>query len=208
MNSNYHKNSEGFSLIELLISITVILILLSSVFGLLSESLRVRGRESQITNRISAAQNSLNLMSREIENAGFGLTNNGIVLSDSDADTLHIRSNIVNSNTSTSDLGEDVTYSFDSTNRRILRYDKFPSPVTTIIANDVTSFTINYLDYTTLSNGNISVSSYSSTPTANTARIKLTMQLATDAVSGLPNQSVNVSTEVAIRNSDFILNRY
>jgi hypothetical protein len=49
-------------------------------------------------------------MTREVGNSGYGLTSNGIVAADSTQKRLHIRANVVNNNSTTSDAGEDLTF--------------------------------------------------------------------------------------------------
>ena len=67
------KNNAGFSLIELMISMVIVILLLGLVSTLLSRSLSVRARESRKTDALTSAQAALNIMSREIANSGFGI---------------------------------------------------------------------------------------------------------------------------------------
>jgi prepilin-type N-terminal cleavage/methylation domain-containing protein len=167
-NEKNNKQSQGFSLIELLISMSIVLMMLGSVAGLLSSSLQTRSRESQRTNTLAVSQRALNLMSREISNAGFGLTSNGIVIADSNATSIRVRANIDNTDVTISDAAEDITYKFDSTNKRVIRHDLFATPTTSVLASGVTGVTINYLDYTQNPDGTVTVGTYSAIPTANT----------------------------------------
>jgi uncharacterized protein (TIGR02599 family) len=73
MRRQKRKNNRGFSLIELLISMAIVLILLGIVSTLLSRSLAIRSRESRKTDALTSAQAALNIMSREISNSGFGI---------------------------------------------------------------------------------------------------------------------------------------
>lgn len=109
------KSADGFSLVELVIAMTVILVLAGIACSLLAASFNVRGREDQKTFGLADSQRALNLMTREIANAGFGLTSNGIVTADSAESVLRIRANLnafegQTSSSATSDPNEDVRY--------------------------------------------------------------------------------------------------
>src|SRR5690349_18290768 len=125
-----NKNDSGFSIAELMIAMAIMLVLMGIASTLFSKALGVRARESRKTDALTSAEAALNIMSREVANSGFGLysdpisksANNGIILADSDAHRIHIRSNITNTVNysslpnvgATSDPGEDITYYFDS----------------------------------------------------------------------------------------------
>jgi len=70
--------AEGFSLFELLIAMTITLVLLGLSSALLASSFRFRTRENQRTEALADSQRGLNLITREIANSGYGLTDNGI----------------------------------------------------------------------------------------------------------------------------------
>jgi prepilin-type N-terminal cleavage/methylation domain-containing protein len=208
MNTNKTNTSQGFSLIELLVSMSIVLIMLGAVGGLLSGSLQTRSKENQRTDTLAASQRVINLMSREISNSGFGLTTNGIVTADSNATAVHFRANTDNSDLNTNDLGEDVTYKFDSANKRIIRYDAYPTATTSILASGVTDMVINYRDYTQNTDGSVTVGAYSATPSVNTSRVKITIQLALDRVNGQAAETTSLSTEISLRNSKFVLDKF
>jgi len=110
----YRKDEAGFSLIEMMISMTITLILCGLAFSLLAATLRQKTRAARETSALSDATQSLSWMTGEIMNAGFGLSSNGI-MSDSNEDMIHIRANLntfmgeTTSNVVT-DQGEDVIY--------------------------------------------------------------------------------------------------
>ena len=103
-NTKSKKNNSGFSLMELMLAMTIMLVLMGLVSMLLSKAFSVRARESQRTDALTSAQAALNVLSREIANSGFGIyagtnsqrASNGIVTADSDAHRIHIRSNVDN----------------------------------------------------------------------------------------------------------------
>ena len=105
----------GFSLMELIIAITISLTVLSVAATLLASSFNTRLRENQKTDGLADAQRALNLMTREIANSGYGLTNNGIVAGDSSTTTIRVRANLnatsgETSSTTTTDRDEDIKY--------------------------------------------------------------------------------------------------
>ena len=128
-----NRTEGGFSLVELLIAMSITLVLLGVVTIAFSGALRTRERESARTDALTAAQAAINVMSREISNAGYGLKNNGIVLADSNEEKLHIRSNITNTNLTTTDVDEDITYYHDTASKSVMRYDASPASTSALI---------------------------------------------------------------------------
>src|SRR5437588_11140966 len=84
----------GFSLVELMIAMTIVLIIPTLTASLVSSSFNIRGRENQKTAALADAQRALNNMSREIANSGFGLSNNGIAAYDSSSTAIRVRANL------------------------------------------------------------------------------------------------------------------
>jgi len=68
------KRHGGFSILELMIAMTIILIVLGLVMTLFGKSLSSRQRESSRTDALTAAQAALNVISREVANSGYGLS--------------------------------------------------------------------------------------------------------------------------------------
>src|SRR6185369_16528490 len=119
--SSLNKNGDaGFSLLELLIAMVVTMALMTAATSLLASALRVRSRENQKSDALADTQRALNIMSREIANAGFNLTGNGLVDADSGPTQIRIRSNLNRydydpsvtnaSRNNIQDSGEDITY--------------------------------------------------------------------------------------------------
>lgn len=206
---------------------TIMLVLLGLVSTLFSRALSVRARESRRTDALTSAQAALNVMSREIANSGFGLYSdpqskrslNGIVLADSTSNKIHFRSNIVNLKTSpTNDditkPGEDITYFFDSVTDSIVRYDAHAvlntttnnyTPQTSVIINRISSVKFDYFNYA----GSVSTPTQTSTPTADTGRVKITVTVKLEPVQNQPNnQVVTFTSDVTLRNSSYMLHQY
>ncbi len=67
------ESQAGFSLFELLIAMSVMVILMGLASSLLASAFKMRIRENQRTEALADAQRGLNLMSREIANSGYAL---------------------------------------------------------------------------------------------------------------------------------------
>src|SRR5258705_12357393 len=138
MSSSTKKTpTAGFSLLELLIAMTISMTLMIAGTTLLTNALRVRGRENQKSDALADTQRAINIMSREIANAGFNLNNNGIVAADSNINRIRIRSNLNRycfddpNITAASLLGvidsnEDITYFINEADltKYLARHDK------------------------------------------------------------------------------------
>lgn len=162
--TSLHKRSDGFSIIELLIAMTLTLVVMSIAVTLLARSLHIRQAENERADEIADVQRALNIMSREISNAGFNLRTNGIIAADSNDLAIRVRANLNKfdfspgvtqpSRDNVQDPGEDVTYfvnSADNTNY-LARWDAFESagPPTdqrkTVLANRVDGIHFYYFD--------------------------------------------------------------
>lgn len=211
----------GFSILELIISMTVILICLGIVSTLLGQAFGVRARESQRTDALTSAQAALNVISREISNSGFGIytgtsaartASNGLIAADSNAKRIHFRANIENTGPtggatvlSTNRPGEDITYFFDAATDSIVRYDPNDSPQTSAVVNRISDVTFEYFNYV----GTNSTGTLVTTPGNDTGRIRITVLVQLDPVQGQPNPlDVAFTTEVTLRNSKYMLNQY
>ena len=199
------NNASGFSLLELMIAMTITLVLLALVTTLFSGSMSIRERESAKTDALTSAQAALNVMSREISNAGFGLSNNGVVSADSGLNQLHFRSNWNNGDLTTGTDGEDITYYFDPTTESIVRYDAHSGTTTSAIVNGISNVEFQYFNYT----GSSSTPTLVSTPTIQTGRVRITVTVNLEDVQGQPSgQSVQYTSDVTLRNAEFMRNQY
>lgn len=216
-------NNAGFSLMELLIAMAVMLILLSVVTTLLARATSVRQRESARTDALTASQAALNVLSRELANSGFGISaasdpntaNNGLILADSTDKRIHFRANIDNVGPTpnpsgatvlaTNVAGEDITYFYDSATKSIVRFDPNGSPQTSVVVNKISDVTFSYYDYS----GSTSSTTGSTTPTANTGRVRITVTVQLDPLAGQPNPlAVTFTSDVTLRNAQYMLNQY
>jgi type II secretory pathway pseudopilin PulG len=227
MKRKANKKIAGFSIIELMIAMTVMLLSLGIVSSLISWTFSVKARESRTADALSTAQAAISVISREISNSGFGLyneendeANNGIVLNDSNDHMIRVRSNFENEGgTRTSQgpttleinrPGEDVTYFFDPDTKSIVRYDRHGAGVnvgvTSVVVNKISNVTFEYYDYA----GSTSLATGPSTaPTVDTGRVKIIVEVELDPVEGQPdNQRVTLASEVTLRNNSYMLQQY
>ena len=157
------KNQAGFSLMELVIALTITLVVMSIAVTMLASVLNVRARENEHVDELGDVQRGLNIMSREIANAGFNmLDNKGVVAEDSNAHAIRIRANLNKFDTSGlisstakngigvpgEDEGEDVTFFVnDAENTNYLaRWDAFGTTKKTVLANRVDTIGFYYFD--------------------------------------------------------------
>jgi len=159
------KSEHGFSLIELIIAMTITLVVLSVATTLLAQSLNMRTRSNENVDALADAERALNIMSREIAQAGFNLSDNGIVAADSLVDangnsTIRVRANLNRYDTAAPDAarngigeqgwdsGEDVKYFIHpaGTTTLLARYDPYATdaPASTVVANRLDRLRIHY----------------------------------------------------------------
>ena len=225
MSSSNHKNtSGGFSLLELLIAMVITMALMTAATTLLANALRVRSRENQKSDALADTQRALNIMSREIANAGFNMTGNGSVAADSGLTELRVRSNLNrydydplvtdDSRNKVEDSGEDITYFLNSADNTmyLARHDKFGTG-STVLANRIDGMKIHYFDqkvtYTAPPGGSdITNVSAAEVAPASAKYIVIAISVTLDAVGEpgspgyQPPYSVLLCTDVTLRNTD------
>ena len=151
---NSARGQLGFSLIELMIAMTMTLIVAGASATLLSQSFRMRSREDLRSDAIADAQRALNIVSREIANSGFGLIDNGIVPGDTDNQSIRVRANLnaytlETGNGQVSNPDEDVKYLMyhdNAENRHYLVRLDAVTKATTVLANRLDRFDLQYFD--------------------------------------------------------------
>lgn len=199
------KRAAGFSLLELLIAMTITLIVMVAASTLLTTSLRTRTRENRRSDALSDAQRAISLLSREIGNSGYGLIDNGIVVNDSGQTAIRIRANINSIGEqpvppglplATDDPDEDVTYVYQAANEAIVRYDR-NAGVSTVLARPVNLFRIRYLD-----NADVE------TAIPNAVKIRLTVLITLPANGTQPASQMQLTSDVVLRNAPEVLGRY
>jgi prepilin-type N-terminal cleavage/methylation domain-containing protein len=226
MSSPNKKGTSGFSLIELLIAMAITMALMTAASTLLANALRVRARENQKSDALADVQRALNIMSREIANSGFNLSNNGIVVADSSRSKLRIRANLnrfmVDDGTLTSnqretaqDPLEDITYFINEADltKYLARHDLYGTG-STVLANRIDSLNFYYFDqkvtYTAAPGDdeitNLSAAEVTDKTTAKYIVIAVSVTLDKVGTPGAPgyqpSYSVLLCSDVALRNHD------
>ncbi|MEP6743809.1 MAG: prepilin-type N-terminal cleavage/methylation domain-containing protein [bacterium] len=191
------KTDAGFSLLELIIAMGITLAVMTAASTLLATSLRTRSRENTRSEALASAQRALNIMTREIGNSGYGLTDNGIVTADSAANSIRVRANL-NNDTDLSDTDEDVRFVFQGVNGSsspIVRVDNAGDSV--VLATNITGLKISYLDISGVA------------VTAATAeRINIDVLVNLPATAEQPLSQVHLVSDVALRNGPNTLQQF
>lgn len=166
MQTRRSQNEAGFSLIELLIAMTIVVVIMALSSSLLASGFNMRSREDRKSDAIADVQRALNIMTREISNSGFKLpsglpaiASNGIVTNDSDFESIRTVSNLNGlpdtangyfEDTDVTDADEDVKFLMyvdaDLGQRYIVRYEKNGTNQTTVLANRIDSLIFRYYD--------------------------------------------------------------
>ena len=166
MQTKCSQNEAGFSLIELVIAMTITLTIMALSASLLASGFNLRSREDRKSDAVADVQRALNIMTREISNTGLKLpsglpmiASNGIVTNDTDSESIRIVSNLnglpdpANGYTEDGDVtdaDEDVKFLMyvdaDLGQRYIVRYEKNGSNRTTVLANRIDSLIFRYYD--------------------------------------------------------------
>ncbi len=225
MSSLNNKNtSGGFSLLELLIAMVITMALMTAASTLLANALRIRSRENQKSDALADTQRALNIMSREIANAGFNMTGNGLVAADSSLNEIRVRANLNrydydpsvtnDSRNNVQDANEDITYFINTADNTmyLARHDEFGTG-STVLANRIDGMNIHYfgqkVTYVTPPGGSdITGASAAEVSPASAKYIVIAISVTLDAI-GTPGQpgyqppySVLLCSDVTLRNSD------
>ena len=224
MSSLKKKDTEGgFSLLELVVALVITMALMTAAATLLANALRMRTRENQKSDALADTQRAINIMSREIANTGFNMTNNGIVAADSGQFAIRIRANLNKfdydplvsdeSRANVQDEGEDITYFINEAEntKYLARHDRFGNG-STVLANRIDSMNIHYFDqkvtYTAPEKGSdIKDASAAEVLPQNAKYIVIAISVTLDEVGAKgspgyqPQYSVLLCTDVTLRNT-------
>ena len=225
------KGNDGFSLFELIIAMTLTIVVMGIASVLLAQALNIRTRTNANLDALADVQRALNIMSREIGNAGFDMTGNGIVDGDTGTDSsgnsmIRLRSNAnkfdesVSSSARTGigvvgeDAGEDIKYFiYKTSNTNLLaRYDEYAAAGgnSTVLANRLDSLHIHYYaEKVSYSATGCDVTAPSTEVTPSTAKYLVIAvcvhldQVGAPGTSGYqPEKNVLLASDVALRNSN------
>jgi type II secretory pathway component PulJ len=166
MQNRRSKNEAGFSLFELVLAMAITIAVMGLASSILAGAFRVRSREDRKSDAIADVQRALNIMTREISNAGFkvptglgAVSTNGVVSGDSDNSAIRIVSNLngmpdaangYSEDIDVDDTDEDLKFLMyvdaDLGQRYIVRYERNGSNQTTVLANRIDSLIFRYYD--------------------------------------------------------------
>lgn len=147
MRRRIHKNIGGFTLIEMMVSITIGMVVIAAITGTFTAQTRQNKAEEEISQMHQNVRGALDLMSREIMQAGYKASGGSVtgvtysttqLLIQADLDT---NGSIDTSNTSL----EYITYVYDSANMRITR-QLGTGGTAEIVADNITACTFTYKD--------------------------------------------------------------
>ena len=143
---------------ELLAAIVMTAAAMGAMYSMMIAQNQVFSAQDRAVEMEQTARTIMNMISRDLRMAGYnpvrGISFNGITY---DPVQLHIQADL-NGNGVRTDPNEDITYSFDAANLRLLR----TAPNGLIVFQNIQTFTFSYLD----TNGN---------PTATSADIRQVM---------------------------------
>lgn len=217
------RTDRGFSLLELLIAMAITVLLLGAGTSVLMSSFNIRHREDQVSDALADVQRAINIMSREIANAGFNLSTNGIVPGDSDSNSIRIRSNLNGYDTTADetsqgnviDPGEDIKYFINAAENTsyLVRYDVNVTGTAqkTVLANRLDSLRIHYFDQqVTYSTSGCDIEDPSAAEVAPEAARYIVIAVCVELEAyGAPNspghqpaRTVLLATDVTLRNAD------
>ena len=200
------RGAAGFSILELLISMTITLAIMAAATTLLATSLRTRTRENKRTEALTDAQRALSMMSREIGNSGYGLTDNGVATSDSGTNSIRIRANLNNNST----LAASTARGGRRYSLRLSEFEQNDCQVLTcshsewhhtVMANGVTFMQLRYFDSSGAAITNASLYNRAE-------RVKIEVHVELPATAGLPASVVGLVSDVALRNAPITLEQF
>ena len=199
----------GFSLIELLVALGVTLVIMVIASRMLAMSMAVRTRENQRSEAIADVQRALQTMSREISNAGLGMTNNGLVDADSDSLSIRVRSNLnafcgspTPCDGDTDQADEDVVFTMINNNtggeeQKLITRQDINTDAISPLANRVDGLSLSYLK---------ADGTAAATPSA-ASRVRITVTVDLPAVGTAnapgfqPASRMRLVSEVVLRNN-------
>ena len=161
------KREAGFSLMELMVAMCVMMVITGAATSLLSGAFSVRSHEDQRTEAIGDARRAINIMTRELANSGYRLPPglsynsvagsaavpvNGLLPGDCDATSITFVTNL-NGNTAggdndVNDTDEATKYQFVQAGNSsfLVRNDLNPPNDSLVLANRIDGMQLDYFD--------------------------------------------------------------
>lgn len=133
------RNRGGFTLTELMVAMGIAMGVMAAVTTTFMAQTRFYNAQEQVNEMEQNARGALDIITRELKMAGYkpnGGTFAGITYSTSQ---LRIQADLLGDDGLTTATNEDIIYSYDSTNKQILRSGQ-------VLADNITAFTFSYYD--------------------------------------------------------------
>jgi type IV pilus assembly protein PilW len=139
------RNIEGFTLVELMVSMSIGMVILAAVTTTFMSQTRIYNAQEQINEMQQNARGALDIITREVKMAGYkpnGGGFNGVTYSTTQ---LMIQADLDSDGaiSTSSTANEQIRYVFDSANQRITR--AVGSGSAQVIAEHISAFTFSYL---------------------------------------------------------------
>jgi len=140
------RNLEGFTLVELMVSMGIGMVILAAVTTSFMSQTRIYNAQEQINEMQQNARGVLDILSRELKMAGYkpnGGGFNGVTYSTTQ---LMVQADLNSDGaiSTSSTANEQITYAFDNANEQITR--AVGSGSAQVLAAHIAAFTFNYLD--------------------------------------------------------------
>jgi type IV pilus assembly protein PilW len=155
------RAESGFTIIELLIAMAMTGIVLAPIFTFAIDQRHYLATQEQASQMVQAARAAMDLLTHDIDSAGYNPTGaafNGVTY---DASQLQLRADL-DGDGSTDDADEYILYTYDASARQLRRNAGDGDEA---VASHVTAFTFEYLD----TNGN------PTTVSANIRQLRITI---------------------------------
>jgi type IV pilus assembly protein PilW len=140
------KSINGFTLVELLVSMSIGMVLLAAVTTTFMSQTRIYNAQEQINEMQQNARGALDIITREVKMAGYnpnGASFLGVTYSTTQ---LMIQADLDSNGaiSTSSTANEQITYAYDSANQRITR--AVGTGGAQVLAEHITAFTFSYLN--------------------------------------------------------------
>jgi type IV pilus assembly protein PilW len=140
------KSINGFTLVELLVSMSIGMVLLAAVTTTFMSQTRIYNAQEQVNEMQQSARGALDIITREVKMAGYnpnGASFLGVTYSTTQ---LMIQADLDSSGavSASSTANEQITYAYDSANQRITR--AVGTGAAQVLAEHITAFTFSYLN--------------------------------------------------------------
>jgi type IV pilus assembly protein PilW len=142
------KNINGFTLVELMVSMSIGMVILAAVTTTFMSQTRIYNAQEQINEMQQNARGALDIITREVKMAGYNPNGASVVGVTYSTTQLMIEADLDSTPgiSVSSAANEKITYAYDAANNRITR--AVGSGSAQVLAEHITAFAFSYLDGT------------------------------------------------------------